>query len=103
MAADEIHVGDKGTRITVVFYDGSTVVDVSGASTKEIIFLAPDGDHSHCAATYTTDGTDGSIYYDTVAATFDEDGDWALQGHVVIGDSEWHSDVHRFTVYPNID
>ena len=102
MAANEVHIGDTGTRFTLTFYDDTTLVDVSAATTKQILFLAPDGGLLTKTATFTTDGSDGKIYYDSLAADFDEKGVWCWQGRVVTPSGEWWSDVASFEVYPNL-
>ena len=102
MAADEIHVGDTKTRITLTFTDAGAAVDVSWATTKQLIFMPPDGTAFAVDATFTVAGVDGKIYYDTLATTFDEDGEWRLQGYVADATRSWKSDVHTFTVYPNL-
>lgn len=110
MAADEIHVGDTGTRITLTVYDGDSVVDLGSFTTIQIIFEDPDGASNAMTATLTTDGSDGKMYVDTEETTFDQSGEWGMQGYVEVAGGEppvitscWHTDLTRFTVYPNID
>lgn len=108
MAADEIHVGDIGTRITMVVYDGDTIVDLAAFTHLQILLEPPDDASKTVAATLTSDGSDGSMYIITEDDTFDQAGEWGMQGYVetVVGDAvtaAWHTDVVRFTVYPNID
>ena len=108
MAADEIHVGDAGTVYTVVVKDGESVVDISTMTDLTIIFLPPDGEAKELEADFTTDGTDGSMYITSDEDTWDEPGEWGVQGYVVTMDGEtivnaWHTDIRRFVVYPNLD
>ena len=102
MSANEVHIGDIGTRITLTFYDGASIVDISGASTKEVWISDPDGATVKSAGTFTTDGTDGKLYYDSIAATFDQSGIWQIQGYVVTATGTWHSDVTDLKVYANL-
>ncbi len=105
MAQDEIHVGDIGTSFTGIIQDGSSVVDISSATTKELIFENPAGDSITKDATLVGDGTDGQMEYVTVGDDdiIDVKGEWKIQGHVVFSASqEWHTDVQSFTVHPNI-
>ena len=102
MSAEEVHVGDTGTRITLTVYDRTSVVDISGASTKQVWITDPDGACVKSDATFTTDGTDGKIYYDSVADTFDQAGDWQVQGYVVTASGTWHTDVKDLKIYANI-
>lgn len=103
MSANEIHVGDVGTRITLTFKDGTSVVDISGASTKQIWIADPSGNVAKETATFTTDGSDGKIYYDLVALDIDEAGDWQVQGYIVTAGGTWHTDVKDMKVYANVE
>jgi hypothetical protein len=103
-AADIIHVGDVGTVITVTIYedDGTTAIDVSTASTKTIYFKKPDGTKLAATASFTTDGTDGKIYYTTVTGDISVAGTYQVQGYVIIGTAKYYSTVGTFTVRKNI-
>jgi len=102
MAANEIHLGDIGTAFVVTIQDGSSTIDISGATTKEIMLTAPDGGKLTKTATLTTDGTDGKMQYATVAGDLDEAGWWRLQGRVVLATGTWSTDVTRFEVHQNL-
>ena len=104
---EEAHVNDIGTIFSVTVYDtGSTgttsVLDVSGATTKQIIFKKPTGTTLTKAAVFTTDGTDGKIQYVTVSDDLDSTGTWQLQAYIVASDGSWKSDVGTFKVYENL-
>lgn len=98
-----IRIGDIGTvfRLTVKDQD-EVVVDVSTASTKQIIFTDPSGTTTAKTATFTTDGTDGKIQYQTVANDLDEAGQWQIQGYVVISSGSWKTNILRFDVLANL-
>ena len=98
----EIHVGDIGTLIEVTLYDCGTPVNLTGATTKEIILLKPSGTKVTKTASFKTDGTDGIIQYIAVANDFDESGPWKIQGHVVLPTGEWRSDTGKFKVLDNL-
>ena len=103
MAADEIHVGDIGTTLVVTIKDGSTIVDLSSATTKKLEFQPPDGGVKLIKnASFTTDGTDGKIQYAFVSGDLSACGRWRYQGFVGIGSSYWHSDIGEFKVYDNL-
>lgn len=102
MAADEIHVGDVGTILLVTFQDAGVVVDISSATTKDILLHDPEGVTATLAGTFTTDGTDGKLQITSVAATFDMAGCWKIQGHVVLAGGEWHTDIAVFEVFANL-
>ena len=63
MAANEIHVDDVGTQFLLTIMDGSAAVDISSASTKQIIIKKPSGTKMTKSATFSSDGSDGKIYY----------------------------------------
>lgn len=102
--ADIIHVGDVGTVITVTIYedDGTTAIDVSTATTKTIYIKKPDGTVITGAGTFTTDGTDGKIYYTGASGNFSIPGTYQCQGYVEIGSAKYFSTVGTFTVRKNI-
>ena len=102
MAADEIHVADVGTVITVTFKDDTTVVDISGATTKEIWLRDPANTTVKTGGTFTSDGTDGKLFITSEAATFGSEGLWDIQGQVILPGGTWHSDVTVFRVHPNL-
>lgn len=99
MSAKEIFVGDVGTAFTLTVVEGTSVVDISSASVKEILFQKPSGTVVTKTATFQTDGTDGKIRYITIAGDIDESGYWLYQGHIVLPSWSGHTDTHGFEVY----
>ena len=102
MAANEIHKGDIGTVITLIVKEGATVVDLSTSTAKQIKFRKTDGTIVTKTATFTTDGTDGSIYYTIVSGDLDQAGPWKIQAVVTFGTNIFSSDVVNMTVHPNL-
>lgn len=102
MAANEIHVGDIGTVFLGTVMDGSSVVDVSGATTKQLFFKKPDDTVLTKTAAFTTDGSDGKIQYASIAADLDIAGWWNWQGKLILPGGTWRTDVHRFQVHVNL-
>ena len=103
MAANEIHQNDIGTVFEVTLQDGEVVVDISTATTKEIVFRKPNaGAVLTRAATFKTDGTDGILQYVTVSGDLDTVGEWHIQSHVIISAGEWRSDIGTFDVLGNL-
>lgn len=96
-------VGDIGTTIkaTIVDQDGAAL-DVSGASTLQLLFLKPTGVLVTQTATLTGDGTDGIIQYVTVSGDLDVPGVWKSQGYIVDAGKQHKSSVDSFHVKPNI-
>jgi hypothetical protein len=96
------NLGDIGTifRKTIKDQDG-VVVNISTATTKELIFTKPDGTQLTKTAVYTTDGTDGKIQYVAVAGDLDLEGKWGYHGHVIIpggNGGDWESTRTPFVV-----
>jgi hypothetical protein len=103
MPAGEVHYEDIGVRFIVTLKDGTDIVDVSSASPKQIKFHKPDGTVVTKTADFYTDGTDGKITYITESGDINQVGNWKLQSFVGLGSYRFHSDVGRFTVYPNLE
>lgn len=99
----EVHVADVGTifEATIRDQDG-TVVDISAATTKQLLLRKPDGTLLTKVASLTTTGTDGKMQYTTVANDLDQPGLWRIQGYVVVGAGSWHTDIYDARVHPNV-
>lgn len=100
---EEIHKNDIDTKFLVTIKDRTTIVDISSTTTKEIIFKKSDGTVVTKIATLETDGTDGKMYYKSLADDLNMSGSWMLQGKVVIGTGTWKSSIGLFTVYDNLE
>ena len=103
MAAAEIHKGDIGTVFEVTVKDGSDVVDISVASTYDIIFKKPNDDVVAQTGVFVTDGTDGKMKYTTISGDLDISGGWQIQASLVMAAGVWKSDVGKFTVFTNLE
>lgn len=99
---DEIHLNDIGTEFLVTVKDGDEAVDLSTATTLQLIFTKPTGVKVTQTATLDSDGTDGKMKYVSQANDLDVVGFWKLQGYIVIGDSSWHTNVDNFQVHRNL-
>jgi len=98
----EIHLHDVNTAIIGTIMDGTAIVNVSTATTKELKFSKPDGNTATKPATLTTDGTDGQIQYVSDSLFFDVAGTWKMQAHITMPGGEWRSDIQSFTVAGNL-
>jgi hypothetical protein len=103
MAKSEIHQNDIGTTFRVTILDGTTIVDLSTATSKQLIFQKPDNTNLIKTASLYTDGTDGIIQYTTVAGDLDIVGVWSIEAFIVFGTNQWHSDVSQFRVFRNLN
>lgn len=101
--AKEIHAGDIGTVFTVTILDDSGIVDISSATTKQII-MDPNGHAaaSTFAADFVTDGTDGKLKYVSMDGDLDFEGQYRLQARVVMPTGTWSTNIYRFQVVPNV-
>ena len=95
---------DVGTvvRFTITTETGGSL-DLSGATTKQIIFLKPDDETTVTkTAIFTNDGTDGKIQYTTVANDWDTVGKWKVQARVVTPSGDWRTTKVVFWVLDNL-
>ena len=104
---EETHLNDIGTvfRITVYDTDSSgtaSVLNISAATTLQIIFRKPNGTSLTKTAAFTTDGADGQMQYTTVDGELDTAGTWNIQSYIVSSDGSWRTDVGSFKVYENL-
>lgn len=91
---DTVRQGQSGTvfRATIKDDADDSVVDVSGATTKEIKAQKPDGTILTKTASFTTDGTDGDIEFSDDSAEFtDTVGQWRYWGYVELAGG-WSGD-----------
>lgn len=98
----DIRVGDVGVAFKVTIEDCGSIVDVSAASTKEILLYKPDGSVLTKTASFFTNGTDGIIQYATVVGDINMAGFWRIEAHVILGASEYYSEIERFRVYNHL-
>ena len=97
-----IRQDDYGTVFEVTINDENGVVDVSAATTKNIIFKKPSGTKVTQAASFTNSGTNGKIEYTTVSGDLDEAGTWKIQAQIATGSGDWKSNISAFEVIGNL-
>lgn len=98
----EFYEGNYGHIIRLVIRDqDGDVVDVSGASTKQVHLVKPDNTVLKKDATFTTDGKDGKIEYVTQSGDIDsgDAGHWMAHGLVEIPTGKWHTTQFGFEVF----
>lgn len=88
-------------RATIKDQDGAAV-DVSGSTTKEIVFKDEQGSTTVKAAAYTSDGSDGRIQYATEVDVLSRPGNWEWQAHIVKGSDDWYTAPATFVVDKNL-
>lgn len=95
-------VDDIKVRLKVTIIEDDAALDISTATVKSIIFQKPDGTVLTKTATFLTDGTDGIIYYDTIAGDLDQSGVYKVQGAVSIGGGSYKGSKSTFKVHCNL-
>jgi hypothetical protein len=100
--ASEIHEGDIGTKLLVTVTDDGAVVDISSASALSIFIRKPNGTILTRVGTLETDGTDGKMYYITVAGDLDAAGSYKIQGQVVLPSGSYYTSTATFKVHCNL-
>lgn len=99
-SAKEIFKGDT-VDIDVQFKkaDGSGNLDISTATTTQIIFTAPArGDRVVKTASFVSDGTDGKLRYSLTTTDLPRSGPWRLQGYVVLASGQEYHTKEDFLV-----
>ncbi len=95
-----MRLGDVGIPLRLTVVDESGVaIDISSATTKQILFKAPGGgDVTTQSANFTTDGSDGKIEFVSTALFPDEKGKWRYQAYVIDSGQEYHTGIAKFDV-----
>lgn len=97
------HVGDLGTQIQVTLTDGNgDPIDLSDASEMVMILQDPEGTSVEKTATFTTDGADGGVQYETVAGDLAMSGKHKVQARVTLPTGTWWSTIGVFKVADNL-
>jgi hypothetical protein len=79
------------------------IMDLSNATTKNLIFKRPNGQLLTKPAEFVTDGTDGKLKYVTVAADDTTPaGAWRVQADVIKPDYQGRSRPGLYFVYRNL-
>lgn len=99
----EIHVGNISTRFSITIQEGGSGINISGATTKDVIFRKPDDEVIVRSGVLLNDGTDGKMYYDTVSGDLDEAGHYKLQAKIIIPTSgTFYTDMYDFQTHCNL-
>ncbi len=60
------------------------IVNISSASTKNLVFVRPDGTTFTRAGAFVTDGGDGKLKYVTQSGDLNQAGDWEIEADIVL-------------------
>ncbi len=99
LLTDKVFVGDIGTAFRTTIKEDGEAVDISAATSMEIVFQPPSGISTRKTAVFFTDGSDGVMQYVTVADDLNIGGIWRLQGFVVLPTWQGHGDQVEFKVF----
>lgn len=103
-----IHKADVGTIFTITCLEGSEVLDVSDATSREVYFQKPNNGAviGPFEMEVPNGGEDGICTYTFEAGQLDTVGEWAFQVHLEFPEgefwSDWHDRAGKFTVYGNM-
>ena len=98
----EVHVGDVGTKFLVTIKENGVALNISTATVKKIRFRRPDNTTLDKTAVFETDGTDGKIYYLSIAGDLTIKGTWSIQGFITMPGWSGHSKIGSFMVNENL-
>lgn len=100
MANCPVRIGDEGTVFELEIQDCGNSIDISSATSTQIIFIKPDNTEVVKTASFTTDGKNGKIQYIISSTDIDEIGTWQIKGKVtlVTPAGTWISNKDSFEV-----
>lgn len=101
---DEIRLKDAPVRFTVTCKDPSTgaAVDISLASALQFYFRRPDDSSFARTGSFTSNGSDGKVYYVTQSDEINQVGIWEYQLYVTLSGGVLHTEMGKFRVKPII-
>lgn len=90
--------------LTATIKHNGSVLDISGASTKQLIFYKPNQSSQTVTASFNTTGTDGTLLYTTSAGFLTPAGTWEMQARLVLASSgfDGKTNLATFVVDANI-
>lgn len=100
MANCAVRLGDVGTVFELEIQDCGSSIDISNATTQQIIFIKPDLTEVTKTSVFTTDGKNGKIKYITVSGDIDQVGTWDIKGRVTLTapPGDWTTTISSFEV-----
>lgn len=103
--SDDLQEDAIGALIVVTVVDGNgAAINLSGSTTKKLIFRKPNKKIVEKDADYFTDGSDGKLKYTTVSGDLKPDGVWRVQAYIVkSGVIDGRTKVGLFEVRANIE
>jgi len=99
---NHIQVGATNLLIKLTVKSGNSALDISDATTKNIIIERPDSTLVTGSGIFFTDGTDGILYYRTIVTDLNQDGEYNAQAYLVTPSFTGYTTQISFTVYENL-
>lgn len=98
-----MQVDDFGTILNITIREGGKSLDISGATSVEVVFDRPNNNGKTTKnASFATDGKDGKIKYSIEEDLLDTPGEWRIQVILTFANGKWHSDIGVFIVKGNL-
>ena len=99
----EVQEATIGVTVEYVVLDTAGVaLDISGATSKKLIFRKPNGVVVSKDAEYVTDGTDGKLQYSCVVGDLSPYGRWECQAYIVRSGLDGRTERAEFSVLKNL-
>ncbi len=99
----QLRVGDVGTHLEIeVLEDCNVPLDISTASVKDITIQRPDKTTVVKNGIFTTDGTDGKVYFLTAAGDLNIEGTYSIQIYLELPTWQGYSCIDEFEVHDNL-
>ena len=74
-----------GVAVVLTVNEAGAAVDISAATSMQIIFAKPDGKTLTKTATFDSGGTDGKLKYSTIAGDLTKIGLWKVRASFILG------------------
>lgn len=95
---NDVHINDVGTIFLITIKEGASAVDISSATTKQLIYKKKDGTVFTVDADWFTDGTDGILEYVTLEGEINQLGKWSVQPYLELPNWTGHTAKIDFRV-----
>lgn len=98
-----LHVDDVGTILEFQMTDQDGLpLSLVGYTNLILEIGKPDGSALLRDASLVTDGSDGLLKYAIVLGDLDQRGSYKFQPHVSLPAGDWHGDIVKQKVLPNV-
>lgn len=103
MSTGYIQTGDVGVILKVTLLDeNNSPINLGEATVLQFLIEKPDKTMVTGTGQLVNDGTDGQVFYSTLAGDLNQTGTYRYQVYFEVGPLKKHSDVGKFKVLPNL-